>query len=90
MSYRQEMDAIKEMPRLSRLILVMKVAGVVLLAIGFEGLVTANWPLAITFFALGLFVSPMPIQVKINVCARCGLKLDVGQAIGPRCGVPNL
>lgn len=90
MTYRQEMNAIKVMPRLSRFILVVKVVGVVLLAIGLEGLVTANWPLAITFFALGLFVSLMPIQVKINVCARCGLRLDMGQAICPRCGVPNM
>ena len=90
MTSRQEMDAIKRMPRLSRLILVMKVAGVVFLAIGLEGLVTANLWIAIPFLTLGLVVSFLPIQVKLNVCVRCGVKLDLGQAICPRCGVPNM
>jgi len=90
MTSREEMEAIKSMPRLSRLILVLKVAGVVFLAIGLEGLVTANLWLAVPFFILGLVVSFLPIQVKLNVCGRCGLKLDLGQAICPRCGVPNM
>ncbi len=90
MTSRQEMDAIKGMPRLSRLILILKVAGVVLLAIGLEGLVTANLWLAVPFLVLGVVVSFLPIQVRINVCARCGWKLDLGQAICPRCGVPNM
>ena len=90
MTSRQEMDAIKSMPKLSRLILIMKVAGVVFLAIGLEGLVTANWWLAVPFLVLGIAVSFLPIQIRLNVCARCGLKLDLGQAICPRCGVPNM
>jgi len=90
MTSRQEMEAIKSMPRLSRLILVLKLAGVVFLAIGLEGLVTANAWLAVPFLALGLVVSFLPLQVRLNVCARCGLKLDLGQAICPRCGVPNM
>lgn len=90
MTYRQEMDAIKKMPRLSRFILILKVVGVVLLAIGLEGLVTANFWLAVPFLLVGIAVSFMPIQVKLNVCARCGVRLDLGQAICPRCGVPNM
>lgn len=90
MTYRQELDAIKRMPRLSRLIVIMKVAGVVFFAIGLEGLVTSNWVLGISFLAVGLGVSLLPIQVRLSVCARCGRKLDLGQAICPRCGVPNM
>ncbi|HEV8595562.1 MAG TPA: hypothetical protein VGR51_08550 [Thermoplasmata archaeon] len=90
MTYRQEMDAIKTMPKLSRFILILKIVGVVLLAIGLEGLVTANFWLAVPFLLLGIVVSFLPLQVKINVCARCGVRLDIGQAICPRCGVPNM
>lgn len=90
MTYRQEMNTIKKMPRLSRHILVIKLAGVVFLAIGLEGLVTANAWIAAPFLALGLVVSFLPIQVRLNVCARCGFRLDLGQAICPRCGVPNM
>ena len=90
MSRREELTTIKTMPRLSRLILILKVAGVVFLAIGLEGLVTANAWLAVPFLALGIVVSFLPIQVKLLVCARCGRKLDVGVAICPRCGTPNM
>ena len=90
MTYRQEMDAIRKMPKLSRFVLVMKVAGVVFFAIGLEGLVSARLWLAFSFLLLGLFVSLLPIQIRISVCARCGRKLDVGQAICPSCGVPNM
>ncbi|HKZ49351.1 MAG TPA: hypothetical protein VJ397_11280 [Thermoplasmata archaeon] len=91
MTYRQELDMIKTMPKLSKLIL--KVAGVAFFAIGLEGLVSWGQPgrplIAITFLSLGLIVSFLPIKVKINVCARCGL-MDLGVAICPRCGVPNM
>ena len=93
MTYRQELDTIKTMPKLSKLILILKVAGVAFFAIGLEGLVSWGQPgrplIAITFLSLGLIVSFLPIKVKINVCARCGLKMDLG-AICPRCGVPNM
>ena len=90
MTYRQELDAIKRMPKLSRFIVILKVAGVVFFAIGLEGLVTANWVLGLSFLAVGLTVSLLPIQVRLRVCARCGRKLDLGQAICPHCGVPNM
>ena len=94
MTYRQEMDAIKTMPKLSRVVLILKVAGVAFFAIGLEGLVSWSEPgrplIAFTFLTLGLLVSFLPIQVKINVCVRCGLKMDLGVAICPRCGVPNM
>lgn len=94
MTYRQEIDAIKTMPRLSRFILIMKVAGVAFVAIGLEGLVSWGQPgrpiIAVVFLALGIGVELLPMQVRINVCARCGRKLDVGVAICPRCGVPNM
>jgi len=90
MTYRQELDAIKSMPKLSRLIVILKVAGVVFFAIGLEGIVSGRWALAVSFLGLGLFVSLLPIQVRLRLCARCGRKLDLGQAICPRCGVPNM
>jgi len=90
MTYRQELDAIKRMPKLSRLIVILKVAGVVFFAIGLEGIVSGRWVLAVSFLGLGLFVSLLPIQVRLRLCARCGRKLDLGQAICPRCGVPNM
>lgn len=90
LSYRDEMNTIKQMPRLSRFILIMKVAGVAFFAIGLEGLVSGRIVLAVSFLALGVFVSFLPIKVKINVCARCGRKLDIGQALCPACGVPNM
>ncbi|HYS71170.1 MAG TPA: hypothetical protein VEM95_01995 [Thermoplasmata archaeon] len=94
MTYRQEMDRIKYMPRLSRLVLIMKVASVAFFAIGLEGLVSWNEPgrplIAFTFITLALVVNLLPMQVRINVCARCGFRMDLGQAICPRCGVPNM
>ena len=94
MSYRQEMRAIRQMPKLSRLVLILKLAGVVFFAIGLEGLVSWNTPgrplLAVTFLSMGLAVSFLPIKARIYVCARCGRKLDLGQAICPSCGVPNM
>jgi hypothetical protein len=90
MTYRQELDTIKRMPKLSRLIVILKVAGVVFFAIGLEGLVTGNWFLGVPFLVVGLAVSFLPIQVRLRICARCGRKLDLGQAICPSCGVPNM
>ncbi len=90
MTYRQELDALKRMPRLSRFIVILKVVGVVFFAIGLEGLVTANIPLGVSFLAVGLVVSLLPIQTRLRLCARCGRKLDLGQAICPTCGVPNM
>ncbi len=90
MTSREEIEAIRRMPKLSRSILILKVVGVGLFAIGLEGLVSGRLALAVLFLFLGLFVSLLPVQVKLNVCARCGRKLDVGQAICPSCGVPNM
>ena len=94
MTYRQEMDRIKFMPKLSRIILILKVASVAFFAIGLEGLISWSQPgravIAVTFLTLGVAVQFIPIQVKINVCARCGFRMDLGVAICPRCGVPNM
>ena len=90
MSYREELETIRRMPKLSRIILILKVAGVVFFAIGLEGIVSGRLVLAASFMLLGLFVSLLPIKVRLQVCARCGRKLDVGQAICPSCGVPNM
>lgn len=90
MTYREEMKEIKAMPRLSRAILLMKFAGVVFFAIGLEGLVSGRIVLAVSFLVMGLVISLLPIKVKIHLCARCGRKLDVGQAICPACGIPNM
>lgn len=90
MSYREEIRTIRRMPKLSRLILILKVAGVAFFAIGLEGIVSGRIVLAVSFLILGLVVSLLPIKVRISVCARCGRKLDLGQAICPGCGVPNM
>ena len=94
MTYRQEMDRIRNMPKLSRIILILKVTSVAFFAIGLEGLVSWNQPgrplIAVTFLTLGVVLQFIPIQVKINVCVRCGFRMDLGVAICPRCGVPNM
>ena len=73
MTYRQKMDRIKHMPKLSRIILILKVMSAAFFAIGLEGLVAWSQPgrplVAVTFFALGVVVQFVPIQAKINVCA---------------------
>src|SRR5207249_4853509 len=43
LTYKQEIQTIKNLPRTQRLIVVMKIAGVFLVAIGLEGIVTGQY-----------------------------------------------
>lgn len=90
MSYRQEISTIRNLPRLQRLIVILKVAGVLLVAIGIEGIVTHTYLLALVFIPLGVFVSMLPIRVRIDACLACALPLEPGTAICPTCGAPQM
>lgn len=90
LSYRQEIATIRNLPRLQRFIVVMKVAGVFLVAIGIEGIVTHTFVLPLVFIPLGVFVSMVPLRVRLGVCLACGSTLDRGTAICPTCGAPQM
>ena len=53
---KQEIQTIRNLPRVQRGIVIMKIAGVFLLAIGFEGLVTGQYLYSILFVPLGVIV----------------------------------
>jgi len=90
LSYRQEIRMIRKMPKAQRLIVSLKFVGVVLVAIGIEGVITHNWALAAAGFATGLVTSVVPIKVRIGTCLACDGPLEKGQAICPRCGAPQM
>ena len=89
-SFRQEQMMLRKLPKTQRLIVALKFVGVVLVAIGLEGIITHNWALAGAGFATGLVTSIVPIRVSIASCLACSGPLEKGQAICPRCGVPQL
>jgi len=68
----------------------MKIAGVFLLAIGFEGLVTAQYWYSVLFIPLGVFVAMLPIRIRTGVCIACQGPLQRNQAICPACGAPQM
>lgn len=90
MTYRQEIQTIKNMPKIQRLIVVMKVAGVFLVAIGLEGIVSGNFLLTVIFIPLGIFVSLAPIKVRIDRCITCQAPLSPGTSICTLCGAPQM
>lgn len=90
MTYRQEIQTIQNLPKVQRFIVVMKIAGVFLVAIGLEGIVTATWWLALVFIPLGVFVSMMPIKIRTDRCIACRGLLEPGAAICPACGAPQM
>ncbi len=90
MSYKQEIQTIKNLPRIQRLIVIMKIAGVFLVAIGLEGIVTSQWIWAIVFIPGGVFVSMYPIRIRTGRCIACQVPLDPNQAICPSCGAPQM
>ena len=90
LTYGQEIETIRNLPRLQRLVVILKVAGVFLVAIGIEGIVTHTYLLALVFVPLGVFVSMVPIKVRIDACLACGSPLQPGTAICPRCGAPQM
>ncbi len=90
LSYRQEISIIKNLPRIQRFIIAMKFAGVVLVSIGLEGIVTGNYLLTLVFIPLGVFVAMMPIKIRTDRCVACTAPLSTGQAICPKCGAPQM
>ena len=90
MTYKQEIQTIKNLPRVQRLIVIMKIAGVFLVAIGLEGIVTGQYLYTLLFVPLGVFVSMLPIRIRTGVCIACRSPLDSRQAICPRCGAPQM
>lgn len=90
LTYKQEIQTIKNLPRTQRLIVVMKIAGVFLVAIGLEGLVTGQYLYSIVFVPLGVFVSMFPIRIRTGVCIACRSPLERDQAICPKCGAPQM
>ncbi len=81
---------IRNLPKVQRFIVAMKFAGVVLVAIGLEGIVTGQYWLPIVFIPLGVFVSMFPIRVRADRCLACNGPLEAGQAICPQCGAPQM
>src|SRR2546429_3892100 len=67
LTYKQEIQTIKNLPRTQRLIVIMKIAGVFLVAIGLEGIVTGQYLFTLVFVLLGVFVSMLPIRIKTAV-----------------------
>ncbi len=90
MTYKQEIQTIKNLPRTQRLIVIMKIAGVFLVAIGLEGIVTGQYAYTLLFIPLGVFVSMMPIKIRTGVCIACRSPLEQDQPICPRCGAPQM
>ena len=90
LTYKQEIQTIKNLPRTQRLIVVMKIAGVFLVAIGLEGIVTGQYLFTFVFIPLGVFISMLPIRIKTGVCIACRSPLEQNQAICPKCGAPQM
>ena len=89
LTFKQEIQTIQNLPRLQRLIVALKVGGVLLVAIGLEGIVSGNYLWPIIFIPLGVFVSMLPIKVRIDRCLTCAAPLGPHQAICPICGAPQ-
>ena len=90
MTYKQEIQTIRNLPRVQRLIVIMKIAGVFLDAIGLEGIVTGQYLYTVVFIPLGIFVSMIPIKIRTGVCIACRSPLEQDQAICPKCGAPQM
>ena len=90
MTYKQEIQTIRNLPRVQRLIVIMKIAGVMLVAIGLEGIVTSQYAYTLVFIPLGIFVSMLPIRIRTGVCIACQSPLEQSQPICPKCGAPQM
>jgi hypothetical protein len=90
MSFKQEIQVIQNLPRTQRLIVILKIVGVFLVAIGLEGIVTGNYLLALGFVPLGIVVSMFPIRIRTGRCIACMGLLEQDQAICPACGAPQM
>ena len=89
LTFKQEIQTIRNLPKLQRWIVATKVGGVFLVAIGLEGIITGVYVLPVVFIPLGIFVSMLPIKVRVDRCLACGAPLARDQAICPLCGAPQ-
>lgn len=90
MTYKQEIQTIRNLPRTQRLIVVMKIVGVFLVAIGIEGIVTAQYLVTLVFIPVGVAVSMLPIRIRTGACIACRSPLERDQAICLVCGAPQM
>ena len=74
---KQEIQTIRNLPRVQRGIVIMKIAGVFLLAIGFEGLVTGQYWYSVLFVPLGVLVAMLPIRIRTG---RRGRSTSTGRS----------
>ncbi len=86
----QELQILRSLPRLQRLILISKVSAVVFFAIGLEGIVTPDHWMALGFIPIGVALAIWPIKMNFNICPRCGTRLPQNAAICTECGVAVL
>src|SRR2546422_1380767 len=89
LTFKQEIQTIQNLPRLQRLVVGLKVGGVLLVAIGLEGIVSGNYLWPVVFIPLGIFVSMLPIKVRVDRCIACAAPLGPHQAICAICGAPQ-
>src|SRR5213593_2895606 len=68
LTYKQEIQTIKNLPRTQRLIVVMKIAGVFLVAIGLEGIVTGQYLFTFIYTPHVVFVPLLSILTKTGLC----------------------
>ena len=87
---KQEIQTIRNLPRVQRGIVIMKIAGVFFVAIGFEGLVTGQYLYTILFVPLGILVAMLPIRIRTGVCIACRAPLQKDAAICTSCGAPQM
>src|SRR5437879_13045409 len=85
---KQEIQTIRNLPRVQRGVVIMKIAGVFLLAIGFEGLVTAQYLYSVLFVPLGVIVAMLPILLRPGMCIASRAPSHKAAAICTRCGGP--
>ena len=87
---KQEIQTIRNLPRVQRGIVIMKIAGVFLVAIGLEGIVTGHYLYTLIFVPLGVFVAMFPIRIRTGVCIACRAPLQKDAAICTTCGAPQM
>lgn len=90
LTFKQEIQTIQNLPKLQRLIVATKVAGVFLVAIGIEGIVSGHFLWPIVSIPLGILVSMLPIKVRVDRCIACASPLAPNQSICPLCGAPQM
>jgi len=87
---KQEIQTIRNLPRVQRGIVIVKIAGVFLVAIGLEGIVTGQYLYTFVFVPLGVLVAMLPIRIRTGVCIACRAPIQKDAAICTSCGAPQM